>query len=185
MIVDPRLIYVVFPVFFGGEVSVFEHAVNTTLVFSLLYGLALVVLTLASCSGNDQFGQAALIDEQAQGHDGNTWLLGVAGDAAYFLAVEQQLTVAMGRVVVIGAVRILGNVHVLNPDLATDDHAIGIGQTALALANGLNLGTGEHDTCSEGLDYLVIKGRLAVLDVDCIGVIVVGRHFGIYLSFNC
>ena len=152
-----------------------EHAVDGALVLALLDGLALVVLTLASCGCDDQLGKATLVDEEAQGDDGDTGLLGVAGDAAYFLAVEQQLAVTMGSVVVIGTVTVLGNVHVLDPNLTIDDHTIGIGQAALALTDGLDFGAREHNARSERLDNLIVERRLAVFDIDCI-VIVVSCH---------
>ena len=160
-----------------------EHAVDGALVLAFLDGLALVELALASCRSNDQFSQTTLVDEETQGDNGDTGLLGVAGDAANLLAVEQQLAVAVGRVVVIGAVAVLGNIHVLDPHLTINDHAIGIGQAALALTDGLDLGTGEHNARGEGLDDLVIKRRLAVLDIDRILICLVRSHCSITL-FN-
>ena len=153
-----------------------EHAVDGALVFAFLDGLALVELALTAGRGNDELGQAALVDKEAQRDDGDTGLLGVAGDAANLLAVEQQLAIAVSRVVVVGAVGVFGDVHVLDPYLTIDNHAIGVGQAALALTDGLDFGTREDNTCCKGLDDLVIEGSLAVLDVDCILVIVVSSH---------
>ena len=159
------------------DVSVLEHAVDAALVLTLLDGLALVVLALASRRGDDQFGKASLVDEQAQGHDGDTRLLSVTGDAADFLAVQQQFAVTVGRVVVVGAVAIFGDVHVLDPDFAVDDHTIGIGQAALALTDGFDFGTRQHDTRSERLDNLIVERRLAVLDIDgIVTLIVISSH---------
>jgi len=154
---------------------VLEHAVDGALVLALLDGLALVELALTASQRDDQLGQTPLVDEQAQGDDGNTGLLSVTGNATNLLAVQQQLAVTVGRVVIVGAVAVLGNIHVLNPDFTIDDHAIGISQTALALTNRLDFGAGKHDASREGFNDFVIKGRLAVLDIDCI-VIVVGCH---------
>ena len=152
-----------------------EHAVDGALILTFLDGLALVILTLASCRSDDQFGETPLVDEQSQGHDGDTRLLGVTGDTADFLAVQQKFAVTVGSVVVVGAVAVLGNVHVLNPYLIIDDHAIGVGQATLALADGLDFGTREHNTRGERLDDLVIERRLAVLDIDRIVVVVRGH----------
>ena len=149
-----------------------EHAVDGALVLAFLDGLALVELALASCRSNDQFGQTTFVDEETQRDNGDTRLLGVAGDATYFLAVEQQLAVAMCGVVVVGTVTVLGNIHVLDPNLTIDDHAIGIGQAALALTDGLDFGAREHNARSERLDNLIVERCLAVLDVDCIVIIV-------------
>jgi len=160
-----------------------EHAIDGTLVLALLDGLTLVELTLASSQGDDKLGKTTLIDEQAQGHNGNTRLLGVAGNAAYFLAVQEQLAVTVGAVVIVGAVAVLGDIHALDPDFTVDDHAIGIGQATLALTDGLDLGTGEHDARGKGLDNLVVERRLAVLDIDRI-VVVVGCHSHIVLMFK-
>ena len=77
----------------------------------------------------------------------------------------------MGRVVIVGAVAVLGNIHILDPDLAIDDHALGISQAALAQTNGFDLGSREDNTGSEGLNDLVVERRLAVLDIDRILVI--------------
>ena len=143
-----------------------EHAVDAALVLAFLDSLALVVLAFTAGSGDDQLGQASLVDEQAQGHDGDTGLLGVTGNASDFLTVEQQFAVTVCRVVVVRTVTVLCDIHVLDPNLAVDDHAIGVGQAALALTDGLDLGTREHNARSEGLDNLVIERRLAVLDID-------------------
>ena len=145
-----------------------EHAVDGTLVLALLDALTLVELFLASSNGNDQLGQAALIDEQTQRDNRETRLHGVLGNVADFLAVQQQFTVAVGGVVIVGAVAVLGNIHVLNPDLTVDDHAVGIRQATLTLADRLNLGPREHDTGGERLDNLVVERRLTVLDMPSV-----------------
>jgi len=158
-------------------VLVLEHAIDSTLVLALLDGLALIELALASSQGDNQLGKASLVDEEAQRHNGNTWLLGVAGNAANFLAVQQQLAIAMSRVVIVGSITVLGDIHVLDPNLTIDHHAIGIGQAALALTNGLNLGTSEDNARGKGLDDLVVERRLAVLDIDgVITLIIVSCH---------
>ena len=163
-------------------VLVLEHSVDGTFVLAFLDGLALVKLALASGNGDDELGKAALVDEQAQGDDGKTGLHGVLGNAAYFLAVEQQLAVAMGGVVVVGAIAVLGNVHAFHPNLAVNDHAIGVGQAAFALTDGLDFGARQDDARSEGLDDLIVERRLAVLDVDRIMVVVSSHCFVLVLS---
>ena len=152
-----------------------KHAVDGALVLALLDGLALVVLALASGYGYDELCQASLVDEKTQRHDGDTGLQAVLGNAANLLAVEQKLAVAMSRVVVVGAETVFSNIHVLDPHLVVDDHAIGISQSTLALTDGLDLGARQDDARREGFDDLIIEGRLAVLDIDGI-VIVVACH---------
>ena len=132
-----------------------EHAIDGALVLALLDGLTFVILPFTTTQSDNELGESPLIDKEAQGHDGYTRLLGVAGDATDLLAVKKQLAVAVSGMVVIGPVAVLSNVHVLDPDLTIDDHAIGIGQAAFALTDGLDFGTCEHDTSGERLDNLV------------------------------
>lgn len=124
-----------------GRTLLLEHAIDGALVLALLDALALVVLLLASGNGNNQLSQSAFIDEQPQRDNRIAGLQVVLGNAADLLAVEQQFTVTVGRVIIIGAKAVLGNVHVLDPHLTIDDHAIGIGKTYLTLPDGLDLGT--------------------------------------------
>ena len=141
-------------------------AIDSALVLALLDALALIKLALTSGDGDNEFGQAPLVDEQSQRDDRETWLRSLASDAAYLLAVQQELAIAMSCVIVVGAETVLGNIHVLDPHLATRDHAIGIGEPALALTNRLDLGTGKDNARREGLNDLIIERGLAVLDVD-------------------
>ena len=69
-----------------------KHAVDSPLVLTLLDALALVELTLTSCNGYHQLGQTTLVDEKAQGHDGNTRLQAVLGDAEYPLSPRGKVT---------------------------------------------------------------------------------------------
>ena len=148
-----------------------EHAIDGALVLAFLDGLTLVVLPFTTTQSDNKLGETPLIDKQTQGHDGNTRLLGVACDATDLLAVKEQLAVTVGGMVVIGPVAVFSNVHVLDPDLTIDNNAIGIGQAAFALTDGLDFGTSEHDTSGERLDNLVVERRLTVLDIDSIVVI--------------
>ena len=155
-----------------GRTLLLEHAIDGALVLALLDGLTFVILPFTTTQSDNELGESPLIDKEAQGHDGYTRLLGVAGDATDLLAVKKQLAVAVSGMVVIGPVAVLSNVHVLDPDLTIDDHAIGIGQAAFALTDGLDFGAREHNARSERLDNLIVERRLAVLDVDCIVIIV-------------
>ena len=150
-----------------------EHAIDGALVLAFLDGLTFVVLSFTTTQSDNDLGESPLIDKQAQWHNGNTRLLGVTGDATDLLAVKEQLAVAVGGMVVIGPVTVFSNVHVLDPDLTIDDHAIGIGQATLALTDGFDLSTREDDARREGLENLVVKGRLAVLDIDGVVTLIV------------
>lgn len=157
-----------------------EHAIDGALVLAFLDGLTFVVLSFTTTQSDNDLGESPLIDKQAQWHNGNTRLLGVAGDATDLLAVKEQLAVAMGGMVVIGSVTVFSNVHVLDPDLTIDNHAIGIGQAAFALTDGLDFGTSEHDTSGERLDNLVVERRLTVLDIDSI-VVIASCHKSLFI----
>ena len=173
-----NIVFVVFLVVIDEDCRLLlEHAVDGAAVLAFLDGLSLVVLLFTAGDSDDEFGKPTLVDEQTQGNYRDAWLLHVLGDAAYFLAVEQELTVTVGGVVVVGAETVLSNIHVLDPHLIVDHHAIGIGQAALALTDGLNLSASQNDTRSEGLDNLVVESSLAVLDVD--GVVIVIPCHGI------
>lgn len=157
-----------------------EHAIDGALVLAFLDGLTFVVLSFTTTQSDNDLGESPLIDKQAQWHNGNTRLLGVTGDATDLLAVKEQLAVAVGGMVVIGPVTVFSNVHVLDPDLTIDDHAIGIGQAAFALTDGLDFGTSEHDTSGERLDNLVVERRLTVLDIDSI-VVIASCHKSLFI----
>ncbi len=157
-----------------------EHAIDGALVLALLDGLTLVILSFTTTQSDNELGESPLIDKQTQGHDGNTRLLGVACDATDFLAVKEQLAVAVCGMVVIGPVAVLSNVHVLDPDLTINDHAIGIGQATFALTDRLDFGTSEHDACGERLDNLVVERRLTVLDIDSI-VVIASCHKSLFI----
>ena len=157
-----------------------EHAIDGALVLTLLDGLALVILPFTTTQSDNELGESPLIDKEAQGNDGNTRLLGVACDTTDLLAVKKQLAVAVSGMVVIGPVAVFSNVHVLDPDLTIDDHAIGIGQAAFALTDGLDFGTSEHDTSGERLDNLVVERRLTVLDIDSI-VVIASCHKSLFI----
>lgn len=157
-----------------------EHAIDGALVLAFLDGLTFVVLSFTTTQSDNDLGESPLINKQAQWHNGNTRLLGVTGDATDLLAVKEQLAVAVGGMVIIGPVTVFGNVHVLDPDLTIDNHAIGIGQAAFALTDGLDFGTCEHDTSGERLDNLVVERRLTVLDIDSI-VVIASCHKSLFI----
>ena len=169
---------------FAVDTLLLEHTVDGAFILALLNALALVVLALASRKSDDELCQSPLVDKQPQGHNRETGLHAVPGNAADFLAVEQQLAVAVRRVVVIRAKTVLGNIHVLGPNLIIDDHAVGVGEAHLSLTDGFYLGTGEHNARSIGLDYLIVKGRLAVFDIYRILMVVVPCHSLISQTIN-
>ncbi len=147
-------------------VVVLELAVYVAAVLFLLEGLALVVVVLASCQMYVEFRAPVLVDEEQRGHYGEAGTLGGLLQAVDLAAVEEQLAVAARSVVVVGAVEILRDVHVLNPHLAADDDAVGVHEAGLAQTDALDLRAGKDEACGVFVHQVVVELRFAVLDVD-------------------
>ena len=132
-------------------------------ILLLLERLSLVVslLTLAEC--NVHLGSSVLVDEHEGWHDGVARLLGGAFQSADLPSGEQQLSVALLFMVVVGAVEVGADAHSLDPQLTVDDGAIGIDQAGLSGSDGLDFRTREHDARRKLLNEEVFEGRLLVL----------------------
>ena len=65
-----------------------HNAGEVAFALAVFDGLAFVKLLLATGYADDELGQAAIVDEQAQGHDGIAHLLAVFLQLDYLLAVE-------------------------------------------------------------------------------------------------
>ena len=63
-----------------------HYAGHVALVFALFDRLAFVVFLFASSYADDEFGESAVIDEEPQGHDGETGLFARLLDLVDFLA---------------------------------------------------------------------------------------------------
>ena len=140
----------------------FHYPIHLTAVFLFLQSLTLVKLLLTLTEGNIHLRTTFLIDEYQQGYDGIARLLRGTGQLTDLTFGEQQLTVALHIMVVVGTIEIRANVHTLYPQLTIDDGAIGIHQTGLAQTDTLDLRTRQHDACREGLDEEVFKRSLLV-----------------------
>ena len=78
--------------------------------------------------------------------------------------------------VVVAALLVMGNVHVLYPHLAVIHIAERIHQACLALADTLNLGTGQHNAAGIVIKQGVVKRSTLVLDVYRPGFIIFLTH---------
>ena len=125
--------------------------------------LPLVVGLLASGQGDGQLGVAALVDGEPCGHNGHPLCLHGAVQLLQLAGRQQKLTVALGRVVVVCPVHILGNVQIANPQLAVDKEAVRIHQACVSLAYRLDLRSHQHDTRRVILQQFVLKGSLTIL----------------------
>ena len=135
----------------------FEHAVHLPLVFPLFNRVTLVVLFLTFGYGYGYLGQPLVVDEDPGGNDGEPRLARGPFDFRNLLAVEQQLAVAARRVVVVRAVEIFGDIHVLNPYLAVVDVAERVVQPRFAQPDRFDFGPRQYDAGIERIEQLVVE----------------------------
>jgi len=125
------------------------------------------MLTLSQ--SNNQLGQAFVANEEAGGDDGEAGVLALGGKFAELLLGEQQLAVAAGVVVVVGAVEILGYVHAFYPELTVYECAVAVGQAGFGVTDGFYLRSREHNAGCPGIKQLVVKRGALVLYVYVLG----------------
>ena len=142
-----------------------KHAVHFSLVVFLLERLALVVLLLTLGKGNDEFGQALLIDEESGGDDGEAWVLLLVLQVAQFFLAQQELAFTACRMVIVRTVEILRYVHVLHLQLSVNEIAVGVHEAGFAEADRLDFRSRKHNACGIGIYELIVERRLLVLYV--------------------
>ena len=142
-----------------------HRPIHLAAVFFGFECLSLVKLFLTFAEGEVHLGAPMLIEEHEQGDDGVTSLLGSTLKTCYLAPVEQEFAVALGLMVVIGAIEIGGDVHSLHPYLTIVDVAEGIHQTGFAETDRFYLGACEHDTCRVSLDEEILKRGFLIADV--------------------
>ena len=81
-----------------------------------------------------------------------------------FARVQQQLARAAGRVVVDVALRVFGDVRVVQDGRAVFDAHKGVGQLGQALAQGLHFRPAQHDARLQALAHVVKVEGLGVAD---------------------
>jgi hypothetical protein len=70
--------------------------------------------------------------------------------------------------IVIRAIEILRNVHVLYPQFSTGKETESIYQTGLSLPDGLDFRSGQHNSGRVRIDKFIIERRPLVLDINII-----------------
>lgn len=141
------------------------NILNLALIFALLDTLTLVVLVLTLAETNLQFGQSLLIDKQSQRNNRLTRILHLTLQLAQLLALEQELAIATHLVVGVTAKTVLGNMHLLHPQLIPLEQAIGVHQRGLRLADGLDFGAKQLDACDVAIEDRIIEGCTPIFDI--------------------
>ena len=143
-----------------------ELAVYVATVFFLLEGFAFVILAFAPADVDVKLCTTIVINKKECGHNAEAWRLDGLLHLANLLAVKEKLAVSALHMVVIGALIVLGNIHVLHPDLASNDVTIGIHKACLALADALYLCTRQHDACRVFIQKQIVELGTLVLDIN-------------------
>src|SRR6185295_2459550 len=144
---------------------------HLTLGLPLAQRGALVVQLLAAGQADLDLDPATL-EVDLQRHDRQALLGRLAHDAGDLALVEQQLAVALGLVIGVGAVAVRIDVTAPEPRLAVTHGGVGILEVHLPVAQGFDLGPAQHKAGLESLEDLVLVSRASVRCDDSI----FGRH---------
>src|SRR6478736_3982684 len=148
----------------ASSVGCAHRALCLTVVLALAQGMPLVVLLLAGRDRDLHLG-AAVLEVERQRHDGAPALAGLVRDLLELGAVQEQLALAAGGVVVPRAVEVLGDVDVLEVELVAGEHREAVDQRRPPHPQRLDLGAGEHDAGLEGVvDEVVVSGLAVARD---------------------
>ncbi len=143
----------------------FEVAVYISSVFFLLQCLAFVVSVFTFCQMDIQFRSSVFVDEQERRHNSDARTLGSILQFVDFFSIQQKLSVSPGSMIIVGAIEILGNVHVLYPHFSSNNEAICVDQAGLSQAYALYFSACEYDARREFVHQEVVKLGLTVFDV--------------------
>ena len=135
------------------------YSPHLALVVRFAEGLALVVGVLALAERDFHLRETTFVDEEAEGYDGLACVFGEFRQFAQLLVLKQEFSVALGFVVGITAEAVLGDVHLLDPQLVALKLAVGVGKARLALADGLDFRPVEHDARRVAVENQVIETR--------------------------
>ena len=142
-------------------------------------GLALIVQFLAF-RHRDFALDLALLQIDLGGNQRKALLARFAQQFIDLAAVQQQLAVADGRMVLAVAVRILADVGVHEPGLVVLNHGEGFFELDLAVLGGLDLGAGEYHAGLEALHQEIVVACLPVIAQDFDGGVFVSQDFGLH-----
>ena len=152
----------------GKFFGVADRAVNLTLGVAFLDGLA-AVLGLATLGQGDLDFGPTFLKVHLERHDGQRLGLGLFENAVDFVAVQQELALAIW-VVAPEAHRELPwrNVGLEQPHLAIIDAGVGLGDDGLAFAQGLHFGAREDHAALEGFEDVVVVTGAAIRGDDAV-----------------
>lgn len=122
----------------GMQVLSFHVAIHFSFGIFLLEGFTFVVLFFASGKGYAQFGESFLVEEEADGHDGESAFLRLAFEFDKFFVLQQELAVAAFNMVVVGAQFVLGNVHPFYPQFPVVEIAVGVDEAGFPGTDGFD-----------------------------------------------
>lgn len=142
-----------------------HHAIELTLVFTLTYGLALVVIMLTLAERNLELGKPFLVDEKRERDDGLAGILHCVLELTELTLGKKELAVSPYFMVLPRAELIGRDMHLLDPELTAVEDAVGVGQRSTRLADRLDLSAIEHDTGRIAVDYLVVERGTLVADI--------------------
>src|SRR5687768_3554302 len=106
---------------------------------------------------------AAVLEVQVERDEREPALLDLPDQLVDLAAVHEDLALAPRGVVGPGALRVLGDVHVLQPDLAVVDRGEAVDQRGATGPQALHLGAGERQAHLVGVEDRVVVPRLLVL----------------------
>ena len=112
-----------------------------------------------------EFGKSFLINKQESWHDAEARRFDCLLYLANLFAIEQEFAVAPFHMVVVGALLVLRDIHVLDPHLALNHIAVSIHQTRFTFADALNLGASQDEPCRVFIHEQVVELGSLVLDV--------------------
>jgi hypothetical protein len=122
-------------------------------------GPPLVVQLLAARQAELDLGVPPLGDVQPKRDDGESLGLRLAQELVDLVAMEEQLAISLGLVVLPVAPVPRGDVRADEPGLTVVDARVRLGQVDLPGADGLDLGPGQDQASVEGvLDVVLVAG---------------------------
>src|SRR2546423_575825 len=121
-----------------------RRLIHLTALVALTKRGALVVQLLAAAQPQFDLG-AAVLEVESKRNQREAALGDLAGQAADFLAVQQQLPVAVGVVVRVGAVTVGIDMAAHEPALAVADRRVRILEVHAPVAPRLDLGPSQHE----------------------------------------
>src|SRR5690606_22691691 len=135
-----------------------HRPLRLALVLLLAQGLPLVELLLASHQRDLDLGPP-LEEVQLERHDRAALLPGLAAELDDLVLVQQELALAARAVIRPRTLRVLGDVHVVQPGLTAGDLDPSLDEGGPAHAQRLDLGAGEREACLERVvDVVVVPG---------------------------